>query len=820
MTQNEKFRIIIDIDDRDLRTLNNTLQDLNDSLNDLSEAISNSVGNIKDITNEMRPLERITKLSSDTFKTFETSLKLTVMPMYMIKNHLTDIQENLDRAKVATNGMTGALTLKTTYAWLSVKALTAMKIAMKALPFIGLVSMALSLISTLGRLFSRTNETSDATDEFASNLEQLELRLARNREAHESNMRSIVAQGRATENLIKQILELNNSAADCTETQARLLLSTILLNSSTDEFGVSIDEVTGLLDENSKATLESAHEQNVLNTAYREQETTLAALWDAHGDKNYALLKMNEAYADLQHRLDDYRSELEELLELDALTIISSSEKSERFNYFANMLGMTVEELLELDMAQSDYLFTVEDTSINLHELCDTLEEWQVVLNDSQERIEELEFQLIESFDNMENATVESIQNQVLSFDDLSRAQQSVVTELNRTFNNYVDQLRGANGKIRVDNEFTADHWRRTMEHNQLVMSGWADNVDKLTDRISDEMMDYIRFLGPEHAHLVQDLVNMSATELAEMETVFKNNCQVAGQAALAGLDSASIPVEVANLIFESERSMSDAIRDANFQELGLNLAEGLRDGIKDGEILVGAGAAALAREAEKAVREESETNSPSKVFDRIGQDLVGGLVQGIEAIRNRPVDRLENLTQTMQRVYSNTEREYTTIGRQIMTGLNQGLLNGENQVMATANRIAQNIARTMRQALDINSPSRLMREQIGRQIPAGIGEGIDKYADVAIDSVYKLGHDLVKLNLPSVESMIGLGPSMRLAGAGDMSNSGNTINDHYTVNNKGLFEGATINWHGEEDIRRTMEKIAWATEQDRARMW
>ena len=49
---------------------------------------------------------------------------------------------------------------------------------------------------------------------------------------------------------------------------------------------------------------------------------------------------------------------------------------------------------------------------------------------------------------------------------------------------------------------------------------------------------------------------------------------------------------------------------------------------------------------------------------------------------------------------------------------------------------IADNISRTMQQALQINSPSRVMREQIGRQIPAGVAVGIEKYSDYAIDSV------------------------------------------------------------------------------------
>ena len=812
MTQNETIRINIDIDDRDLRNLNDTISSLEQTLNDLNGSLSSTV-------NEFSLLDAGSSIVNGTFDTLLRTLSLSTMSLGNVTENLKFLTGTTTIFKNATTGAEVAMNKKTTAMGLATGAAIGLKFAMKAIPFVGLITIAFSLINTLARLSRSTNETSDATDDFAKNLEQLKERLARNREAHESNVRSIGAQGRATENLIKEILTLNNFAAECILTQDRLRLATDLLNASTDEFGVVIDGVTGMLDANSKAALEAAHEQNVLNTAYGEQEIRLLALWDAQIDQEYALLRMDEAYGKLQHRLEDYRSELEELITAGAHAIMSCKEKTERFQYLADTLGMTKGELIQLDLAQSDYLFTVEETSLNVYELCDTLEYWQIMLTDSQERIGDLEDQLIESFSNMEDATVESITNQIIAFDDLSRAQQDVVNELSRTFNSHVDQLRGANGKIRENNEFTADHWRTTMLHNQRVMSEWADSVDSLTGRISDEMMDYIRSLGPEHAHLVAELVAMSCDELAEMESVFRNNCQVAGYAALAGLDYANIPKEVANLIFESEQSVSAAIRDADFEGLGLNLAEGLRDGIKDGEILVGTGAAELLREAEKAAREASETNSPSQVFDRIGKDLVNGLVQGLESLQERPVTQLQTIARNMQRVYNNANREYSNIGRQIMTGLNQGLLNGENTVMATARRIANNIARTMQDALAINSPSRVMREQIGRHIPSGVAAGIEKYAGIAIDSVDKLASDMVKITIPSVESMIGMRPNLSFAGAGGIggsSQANRTVNHNYDR----LFEGANIHWHNEADIRRTMEKMALVAEEDTARMW
>jgi len=46
---------------------------------------------------------------------------------------------------------------------------------------------------------------------------------------------------------------------------------------------------------------------------------------------------------------------------------------------------------------------------------------------------------------------------------------------------------------------------------------------------------------------------------------------------------------------------------------------------------------------------------------------------------------------------------------------------------------------------------------------------------------------------------MIGIGPSMRLAHA--TAGGGSSYDNSITNNNSGLFDRATINWHGEDDI-------------------
>ena len=89
MIQNETIRI--NIDDRDVRSLNSTLADLQRSLQELNRALSDSMRSIQNMAKELSPLETAVELSSSAFKSLETGLKLTVAPMYMIKNNLDDL---------------------------------------------------------------------------------------------------------------------------------------------------------------------------------------------------------------------------------------------------------------------------------------------------------------------------------------------------------------------------------------------------------------------------------------------------------------------------------------------------------------------------------------------------------------------------------------------------------------------------------------------------------------------------------------------------------------------------------------------------------
>ena len=641
-----------------------------------------------------------------------------------------------------------------------------------------LVLAIVGLVKWFNRTSAAAEEMRERNEEAAASIQAVSDQLDANRRSHADNLRSIENSTAVNEQLIDRLKDLNDTE-ELNDAQRAQKIATIReLNDSIEGLNLVYCEETGLLDENSQLQFEQLHLRNEIADANLVAEATQERL-------NQAMYEEQELLA--KYEAFDREGQLEELA-----------------------------ELLETgELRQRDYNEAVAALEENYESLTAELE-----LN--REEIGYLEEAWYETLTTMTDLTGQYVTDQRLSWDSLNAHQQSVMNDLKSMITDYTAHATDRMGDLSDEVTVTGREMIDNMIENQRVMATWADNIAILANRGIDEgLLDELRRAGPEGAAEVAAMVAMCDDEFRELNEVYGRGAQVATDTMATQLgEGFEDAVNMASHFVQDTRfTMLDEIANADFESIGKEIPAGAARGIARSVKYIEA-----MRKLAKAGTDEYtsilDINSPSGVYRGYGENIIQGLCNGLNALQSRPVNIIRTLAQNMTRVYNNVDRDYTTIGRQIMTGLNQGLLNGEGQVMSTAQRIANNISRTMRQALDINSPSRVMREQIGRQIPAGIGAGIEKYADVALDQAYKLGLDLVKLNIPSVESMISLGPSPNMNFATAGGSGATTVNDHYTVNNQGLFDGATINWHGEEDIRRTMEKIAWAVEREKVRMW
>lgn len=104
--------------------------------------------------------------------------------------------------------------------------------------------------------------------------------------------------------------------------------------------------------------------------------------------------------------------------------------------------------------------------------------------------------------------------------------------------------------------------------------------------------------------------------------------------------------------------------------------------------------------------------------------------IQDLNKAAQTELDVLQSdWTKSIQKLVSGTEKELDSlkgVGANAIKGLEEGMLSMEDGLMATANRIANSIRSTIQSALQINSPSRLMRDEVGKNIIRGIGVGLE----------------------------------------------------------------------------------------------
>lgn len=91
------------------------------------------------------------------------------------------------------------------------------------------------------------------------------------------------------------------------------------------------------------------------------------------------------------------------------------------------------------------------------------------------------------------------------------------------------------------------------------------------------------------------------------------------------------------------------------------------------------------------------------------------------------------------------------SVGQNIIRGLIRGITGMASAVVDAVRDIGKKITGGIKKVLGISSPSKVMRDQVGRWIPAGIAEGIEREEKTAMQAMRRLGASLSTTITPSV---------------------------------------------------------------------
>lgn len=123
------------------------------------------------------------------------------------------------------------------------------------------------------------------------------------------------------------------------------------------------------------------------------------------------------------------------------------------------------------------------------------------------------------------------------------------------------------------------------------------------------------------------------------------------------------------------------------------------------------------------------------------GFQVAGGAALGMSGMPAKLGTIARSSTMAVRSAF--TSVNWMGVGIQIDNGIASGMTSGEGvgAIERAARTVAERALRAAKQALDIGSPSKLMRDEVGRWIPEGIAEGITGNMDSVSDAMSGIGN-------------------------------------------------------------------------------
>lgn len=339
-------------------------------------------------------------------------------------------------------------------------------------------------------------------------------------------------------------------------------------------------------------------------------------------------------------------------------------------------------------------------------------------------------------------ATENGADRQVVAYENMSDAQRTAIDNMRSKYNELLDTTTNMFDQIEMKSAISVDQMIANLQKNQEAMNTWADNLDILASRGVDEgVLAKLKEMGPQGGLYVQELVNASDEQLQQLNSTFHAGGDSAMKGLTAGMDEGSLGItdKIKGLVQNQTDSLKAEIESADFASLGKEIPSGVTKGIDEGAKVASDSSQKMGEQISNRFKEEMGINSPSRVFTEFGDFLTEGLSKGITTGSVGVLVQMGLLASQVQIPFITLPIEFTSLGMMAMSGFAAGIYAGSGSVMAAAQSVASQVKSTIKSALEIHSPSRVMRDEVGRFIPQGIAVGIEADSDVVTKSMEKL---------------------------------------------------------------------------------
>lgn len=624
---------------------------------------------------------------------------------------------------------------------------------------VGAVAVALTALTAAAVAFGavmkdRTSESvknRKAIDQCKDSYDELKDSMEEHAKERKESIKSVKTEVATYQTLSDKLYELADKTNKTAAEKAQMSAMVDQLNEAMPELGISIDETTGALNKEKSAVdavIESMKQQALAN-AYQEQmkqaasDLAEAQMQQAEAEKvlydlrSQAVKKINEHNAAVQ----DGTESVQEM----ASSYAAAGEPVDKYALQLNALNGQIKEQEEV---VSGLQGTTSEADERYNKIAEKAYEYKTAVEESNQGVAdsatEMSDEVKQAYEDMKTSIQNNLKGVVNAYEDFSGGEEisagDVVTHLKSAANG-VDQ--------------------------------WADNLITLAGRAGEgmtkEFFSYLVDLGPQSANLVKACTEMSKKELQDAVAAYSESGgeaaeayseklaaiitnwdstgqEIAQAAGEAGEKSGKEHTEKAKSGIESgQKEVTEAAKKGG-EEAGKESQKATADGIQQNSGQVSQAASSSIRKAEDAAL------GYYNGFYNVGANLMRGTVAGMTA--NSPAVE-EAARAAVRNAVTGAKKEGNIkspsrvmrdeVGEMLAAGMAVGIDEGSGDVEKSARNLAKVSVDATKNELGIHSPSKVFKDEIGKHIVGGVIKGIEAEVPKLKKTMKKMSEEAVK---------------------------------------------------------------------------
>ena len=302
--------------------------------------------------------------------------------------------------------------------------------------------------------------------------------------------------------------------------------------------------------------------------------------------------------------------------------------------------------------------------------------------------------------------------------DSVSQVYQDLSKNINDAWDNYHDQVDSLADSIRSQlnlfeefdftTEQTTDSLLKNLESQVEGMTVWRNSLKKLASRgLPQELLEELEGMGVSAAGELQVLSEMTDDELDKYISLWSQKNSLANQAARE--QSEPLLEETKEQIREMRREAKAELQayqeefTASMESIGVALIgplEQIKNALVQNYVdTIGTAADAVSQQANDAANQEK--------YAQVAQNIIAAS--------------------------DGLPESFYSIGVDTVNGIINGLNSQSSALYQTMEQIINGVVMAAQQTMQIHSPSRVMENFIGKNIIAGLAEGLTKYQGMAV---------------------------------------------------------------------------------------